>query len=197
MAQRGGTRWCVIAVLGAFFVAGSHFAAGPGPAAQEGTRLRPGSEQSVRGSSVEIHDDIPVVRPDFPEPDEPGMLFYLQRSTNSNTIVYAANFLDDGTLDPDEPVVAYWRRFNTTGERKPLKMIEDNFAFGIRAQATDDPNVFKLYVVSYADRKATLKLVNRGARKSPRLPAAACSSRFTAMSMSMRTGLCRACARCS
>ncbi len=148
--------------LGGLALAISLVVAGSPASAQEGTRVRPGSEQSVRGSSVELLDELPVVRPEFPVPDEPGMLFYLQRSTNSNTVVYAANFRDDGTLDPDEPVIAYWRRFNTTGERKALKMVEDNFAFGIRAQATGDPNVFKLYVVSYPERMATLKLVEPG-----------------------------------
>ncbi len=151
-----------VARLGAFALAVGVLAVGSLSQAQEGTRIRPGTEQAVSGSSVTLVEEVPVVRPDFPVPDEAGMLFYLQRSTNSNTIVYVANFRDDGTLDPDEPVVAYWRRFNTTGERKALKMVEDNFAFGVRAQATGDPNVFKLYVVSYPERMATLKLVEPG-----------------------------------
>jgi hypothetical protein len=152
----------VVSTLGVVAVAIACFSAAPAATAQEGTRIRPGTEQSVAGSSVTLVEEVPVVRPEFPVPDEAGMLFYLQRSTNSNTIVYAANFRDDGTLDPDEPVIAYWRRFNTTGERKALKMVEDNFAFGIRAQATGDPNVFKLYVVSYPERMATMRLVAPG-----------------------------------
>lgn len=131
--------------------------------AQEGTVITHGSaQQRASGSVVEEVDSLPVVRPDFPVPDDPGMVFYLQRSTNSNTVVYAARFLDDGKLDPRQPIVAYWRRFNTTGERLALKMIEDSFAFGVRARATDDPDVFSLYVVSYPERRATLRLVEPG-----------------------------------
>lgn len=151
-----------VAGLGALALAFGVLSAGSLSQAQEGTRIRPGPEQAVAGSSVTLVEEVPVVRADFPVPADPGMLFYLQRSTNSNTIVYAANFRADGTLDPREPVVSYWRRFNTTGERKPLKMVEDNFAFGVRAEATGDPDVFELYVVSYPERRATLRLVEPG-----------------------------------
>ncbi|WP_417773091.1 DUF4833 domain-containing protein [Stappia sp.] len=130
--------------------------------AQEGTRIETRSSQRAQASVVEPVDRAPVIRPDFPVPEEPGMLFYLQRSTNSNTIIYAANFRADGSLDPREPVLAYWRRYNTTGERLPLKMIEDSFAFGVRARQTEDPNVFSLYVVSYPERMATLRLIEPG-----------------------------------
>uniref|UniRef100_UPI003BAB19BF DUF4833 domain-containing protein n=1 Tax=Stappia sp. TaxID=1870903 RepID=UPI003BAB19BF len=130
--------------------------------AQEGTRIDTRSTQRAAGSSVETVDTAPVIRPEFPVPDEPGMLFYLQRSTNSNTVIYAARFLEDGRLDPDEPIVAYWRRYNTTGEKLPLKMIEDSFAFGVRAQATPDPDVFRIYIVSYPERTATLRRTGPG-----------------------------------
>ena len=130
--------------------------------AQEGTRIDTRPAQRAGDSSVEMVGKAPVVRPEFPIPDEPNMLFYLQRSTNSNTVIYAARFLDDGRLDPNEPIVAYWRRYNTTGETLPLKMIEDNFAFGVRARATSDPDVFLIYVVSYPERTATLRRTGPG-----------------------------------
>jgi hypothetical protein len=130
--------------------------------AQEGTRIDTRPAQRAAGSSVETVETAPVIRPGFPVPDEPGMLFYLQRSTNSNTVIYAARFLEDGRLDPDEPIVAYWRRYNTTGEKLPLKMIEDSFAFGVRAQATADPDVFRIYIVSYPERTAILRRTGPG-----------------------------------
>ncbi|WP_349358149.1 DUF4833 domain-containing protein [Stappia sp.] len=159
-AGRGGARRAAGLTAGVAALAGLLWTA---PAvAQEGTEIRHAPQQKAVGSQVEIVDELPVIRPEFPVPDEPNMLFYLQRSTNPNTIVYAAQFREDGRLDPREPVVAYWRRFNTTGERKPLKMMEDAFAFGVRAQATGDPDVFDLYVVSYPERKATVRLVEPG-----------------------------------
>ncbi|GGF05849.1 DUF4833 domain-containing protein [Stappia taiwanensis] len=131
--------------------------------AQEGVKRGfAASTQRARTSVVTEVKTLPVVRPEFPVPNEPNMLFYLQRSTNPNTVIYAARFREDGTLDPNEPVAAYWRRYNTTGERLPLKMIEDNFAFGVRTERTDDPSVFRLYVVSYPERKATLRQVAPG-----------------------------------
>lgn len=130
----------------------------PVPAsAQEGTRISRQPAQQATASIVEVVEVLPVIRPEFPVPQEPGQLFYLQRSTNSNTIVYAAQFLADGRLDPAQPVIAFWRRFNTTGERLPLKMVEDSFAFGVRAQPTQDPDVYRVYVVSYPERMATLR----------------------------------------
>ncbi|WP_083206157.1 DUF4833 domain-containing protein [Stappia indica] len=134
------------------------------PAAQaiEGTRITPGSGQKARGSVVSEVATLPVVRPEFPVPSDPGQVFYLQRSSNANTVVYAARFTQDGKLDPREPLVAYWRRFNTTGEQLPLKMIEDSFAFGVRSRATSDPDVFRIHIVSYSERPATLRLVEPG-----------------------------------
>lgn len=134
------------------------------PTAQaiEGTRITPGSGQKARGSVVTEVATLPVVRPEFPVPSDPGQVFYLQRSSNSNTVVYAARFTQDGRLDPREPLVAYWRRFNTTGEQLPLKMIEDSFAFGVRSRATSDPDVFRIHIVSYSERPATLRLVEPG-----------------------------------
>lgn len=134
------------------------------PAAQaiEGTRITPGSGQKARGSVVTEVATLPVVRPEFPVPSDPGQVFYLQRSSNANTVVYAARFTQDGKLDPREPLVAYWRRFNTTGEQLPLKMIEDSFAFGVRSRATSDPDVFRIHIVSYSERPATLRLVEPG-----------------------------------
>lgn len=134
------------------------------PAAQaiEGTRITPGSGQKARGSVVSEVATLPVVRPEFPVPSDPGQVFYLQRSSNANTVVYAARFTQDGRLDPREPLVAYWRRFNTTGEQLPLKMIEDSFAFGVRSRATSDPDVFRIHIVSYSERPATLRLVEPG-----------------------------------
>lgn len=134
------------------------------PAAQaiEGTRITPGSGQKARGSVVTEVATLPVVRPEFPVPSDPGQVFYLQRSSNANTVVYAARFTQDGRLDPREPLVAYWRRFNTTGEQLPLKMIEDSFAFGVRSRATSDPDVFRIHIVSYSERPATLRLVEPG-----------------------------------
>ncbi len=107
-------------------------------------------------STVQLANRLPVARPDYPVPADDDLLFYIQRSTNSNTIVYAANFLPDGTLDPKRPVDAFWRRFNTSGERKPLGYLENRMAYGMRFKKTEKPNQYQIWFVSLPERPALL-----------------------------------------
>src|SRR5947199_328024 len=69
-------------------------------------------------SQVTELDHIPSLRAEFPVPNDPNMLFYIQRSVNANTVVYAAHIDVQGRLDPDEPVEVYWRWYNIDGQRK-------------------------------------------------------------------------------
>lgn len=70
-------------------------------------------------------------RADFPIPPEtPTRLFFIQRSTNPNTVVYEARLRADGKLDTEQPIDAYWLRYATTGERRALNFTERNFAYG-------------------------------------------------------------------
>src|SRR5437763_9064848 len=83
-------------------------------------------------SSVTELDQIPRMRPEYPVPNEPYMLYYIERSVNSNTVVYAAHTDSRGRIDPDTPVDAYWRWYNVDGHRKPLNLIERLIAYGVR-----------------------------------------------------------------
>src|SRR5262245_17024165 len=68
----------------------------------------PAASRELKSNVTELNQ-VPSVRPEFPVPKEPNMLFYIQRSVNSNTVVYAAQIDPTGKLDADHPVVAYWR----------------------------------------------------------------------------------------
>jgi len=97
----------------------------------------------------------------FPVPKEENLIFYVQRSLNSNTIVYTARLDENGQLDARRPVDVFWRRFNDDGERKELSGIERNIAFGVRADPVPgQPGTFRMRVVSYPKRTALLKLVD-------------------------------------
>jgi hypothetical protein len=75
------------------------------------------------------------------------MLYYIQRSVNSNTVVYAANIDARGRIDPDAPVDAYWRWYNVDGRRKPLNLIEGMIAYGVKPAGHGGPGgaiVFKV-----------------------------------------------------
>lgn len=78
---------------------------------------------------------IAPARPDWPRPADAGQVFFLQRSMNANTVVYAAQ-MTAGKLNAAAPLTAYWRRYNDAGEVKPLKAFERRLAFGARTRPT-------------------------------------------------------------
>jgi hypothetical protein len=73
-------------------------------------------------SSISESAEIIHLRPEFKVPDEPNQLFYVQRSPNSNTVVYAAKLDAHGNVDTRAPV---------EGSRQPLNFIERMMAYGV------------------------------------------------------------------
>ncbi|OFY92636.1 MAG: hypothetical protein A3K10_12770 [Bacteroidetes bacterium RIFCSPLOWO2_12_FULL_31_6] len=67
----------------------------------------------------------------YPVPTDKNMLFYIQKSFNTNAVVYTANIGKDGKLNPDEPVKVFWRRYQEDGRIRELKYLEKQFAFGV------------------------------------------------------------------
>lgn len=99
-------------------------------------------------------NQVALILPDYPVPPRSDtLLFYLQRSNNSNTVVYEANLRKNGELDHDKPVKVYWIRYNTNGERRALKTSERLFAFGVVSEKIRQ-NEFFVHLVSYEERKA-------------------------------------------
>jgi hypothetical protein len=80
------------------------------------------------------------LRPEFPVPAEPNMLFYIERSVNSNTVIYAANVDSRGRIDPDAPVKAYWRWYNVDGHLKSLNFAERMLAYGVKSVTHGGPH---------------------------------------------------------
>ncbi|MGM9478191.1 DUF4833 domain-containing protein [Pedobacter sp. GSP4] len=72
----------------------------------------------------------------FPTPKNvEHMLFYLQRDPNTNTLIYALNFKDNGSIDSDNPIRPYWIRYAEKGQQKDLGYIQRKFAYGIDTKA--------------------------------------------------------------
>ena len=70
----------------------------------------------------------------FPVPKyDPNQLFYLQRTSNANTIVYELQYIN-GILNADEPVNVYWIRFAESGQHEGLSFIQRKFAYGIKVK---------------------------------------------------------------
>ncbi len=107
--------------------------------------------------SISFSQTLPVMRPDTPAPNDPGQVFYLQRSTNRNTIVYAARFDADGNLDPHNPLAVYWRRFEENGQIQALNFEQRNFAFGVRVRPGAQPGEFTVRSRATARAQATLR----------------------------------------
>ena len=90
-------------------------------------------------SQITELDAIPRVKPHYPIPNEPNQVFYIERSSNSNTVIYCAN-LKDGKLDKSEPIIGYWRWYNVDGHTKALNFAERMLAYGIKSVKHDGPN---------------------------------------------------------
>lgn len=105
------------------------------------------ANESLAGTAV---DSFPVPKPN------PKQLFYLQRTTNSNTIICDLNTDSKGQLIKDNPVHVYWIRYDEGGEKKELSYIQETFAYGIKHDLL--PNgVYKLHFVSYKKQVFYLK----------------------------------------
>lgn len=63
-----------------------------------------------------------------------GLLFYLQRTPNTNTVMYELNIdKQTGKLDEEEPVHVYWIRYTEPGNpKKELNFIQRKYAYGLK-----------------------------------------------------------------
>ena len=93
----------------------------------------------------------------FPIPmGNPKQLFYLQRTTNKNTIVCELNLNSKGQPDEENPVNVFWIRYAENGAKKELNYIQRSFAYGIKSYPEGN-GTYKLNFVSY--KKQTLFLM--------------------------------------
>jgi hypothetical protein len=97
----------------------------------------------------------------FPTPaGNPNQLFYLQRTPNTNTIVYELNFVN-GKLDAENPIHVFWLRYQDKGQKEELSYIQRKFAYGIKYRKVKD-NQYELTFVSYKKYKMYLQLAADG-----------------------------------
>jgi len=109
-------------------------------------------------SQVSESGEIPKLRPEFKVPDEPGQLFYVQRSPNSNTVIYAARLDAKGNLNSSAPVEAFWRKFNIDGSKQPLNFIERMTAYGVKLDQTKAGQPVTFSIAALPERKVTVSL---------------------------------------
>jgi len=109
-------------------------------------------------SQVSESGEIPKLRPEFKVPDEPGQLFYVQRSPNSNTVIYAARLDAKGNLNSSAPVEAFWRKFNIDGSKQPLNFIERMTAYGVKLDQTKAGQPVTFSIAALPERKLCVSL---------------------------------------
>lgn len=102
---------------------------------------------------------LPDGRPDhFPRPPRTDKsLFFIQRNTNRNTIVYDANLNARGNFDNGNPVDAYWLRYASRGHRMELTWLQRNFAYGYKARQDTAGKGYWVTLTAYEDRKIHLR----------------------------------------
>ena len=122
----------------------------------------PGAVARELISHVTELDHIPSVRPAYPVPDDPDMLFYIERSSNSNTVVYTAHPDSHGRFDGSTPVDVHWRWYNVDGHKKPLNFIERMMAYGVKSVARDRTGGITFEVAALPERKIRLALDANG-----------------------------------
>lgn len=101
---------------------------------------------------------LPIDR--FPIPPNSSIrLFYIQRSSNANTVVYDANLLANKTLNPSQPVHTYWIRYADNGQKEELNLIQRTLAYGLYThKIKDENNSFEGYFLAYRKRKFVVKI---------------------------------------
>lgn len=109
-------------------------------------------QKSASVSTVSVVDPQDT----FPVPNgNPNQLFYLQRTSNTNTIICELNFDRNGKLNEESPIHVFWLRFTEGGVHKELNYIQRVFAYGIKTQP--QPNgTYNMHFVSYKKQNLLL-----------------------------------------
>lgn len=83
---------------------------------------------------------------DYPVPPRTKKsLFYVQNSTNTNTVVYDVN-IANGSIHADEPVKIYWLRFADHNKLRQLNYLEKTFAYGLKFEPLQNGKVKASFV---------------------------------------------------
>jgi hypothetical protein len=96
----------------------------------------------------------------FPVPAHTAnRLFYIQRSNNSNCVIYDANLLKNSSLNAENPVHTYWIRYAEGGKVQELSAIQRSMAYGLHFE--NHPKKAGQYVghfLAYKKRKFIVTL---------------------------------------
>lgn len=117
----------------------------------------PQQTQAATDTSKSHRPAIGLAIDSFPVPTgNPKLLFYLQRTANTNTIICELNADSRGIPNPEKPINVYWLLFTEGSTRRELNYIQRNFAYGIDSKSEGN-DTYELHFVSYKKRKFYLR----------------------------------------
>jgi Domain of unknown function (DUF4833) len=85
----------------------------------------------------------------------PGLLFYIQRDPDINTVCYTVKLNDDGDVDLKDPVDIFWIRYAEDGKRKKLNTVQREFGYGLSFK-TITPDSVVLKALAFPNRELYL-----------------------------------------
>ena len=99
-----------------------------------------------------------VVSKVYPVPPvNENSLFYIQRSKNTNAIVYEVNRNMYGEINEENPVKIYWISYSTDSTTDELTLIQRKYAYGVTTRKYNgQKNSFVIQFVSYKKRNIFL-----------------------------------------
>lgn len=99
-------------------------------------------------------------------PTDKNMMFYIQKNTNPNTVVYALKLRQDGKINPEDPMEVFWRRYQEDGSKKKLKWLERTFAFNFKVKPIkNQSNTYVFSLVAIKNKKIYVSQDNYGKPK--------------------------------
>jgi hypothetical protein len=104
--------------------------------------------------------DTPKAVKVFPKPDKekiPNMLFYVQRTFNTNTIIYELNLNSKGELNTQDPFNIHWINYASDNSSEGLNYIQRKYAYGLEVKLLDaEKQTYVFNFVSYKKKKLYL-----------------------------------------
>ncbi len=105
------------------------------------------SSQNFAAQVADVSDTIASKA--FPIPQGvKNQLFYIQRTPNTNTIIYQLNVDEQGTLDERQPIHPFWIRYQEDSSFQELSYIQRNYAYGLKFNRTGKDK-YEIRFVSY------------------------------------------------
>jgi Domain of unknown function (DUF4833) len=90
-------------------------------------------------------------------PVNENSLFYIQRTKNTNAIVYEVNKNSEGKINESEPVKIYWIRYASDSTTDDLTPIQRKYAYGVTSRNYNgQKNSFVVQFVAYKKRNIFL-----------------------------------------